>query len=671
MIKKVVGYPAGAQETKTVAITKTGTGDLTHVRVQLSGAAASAFEITQPSVTTLNNATASTNFTVKVRDGLGIGNYTATVTVLADNMTNVTFNVEQEIRIAPPSIPNIDFIEAGDKYVTIKWPGVNNASSYKVFSSTIQGSYGPEVAIVTNPISSTVSGSVYEAVYGYTFTNLTNGTPYYFRISSMNAIGESQNSNEVSQTPKAPTPTPPPTPSTDSDSDSSSSSSSSSGSGAAPSNNEIGIIVIVNGKEYTAGKETIKAENGEKQVQLIVNPEVINSKIEEIIKAQINLSQEQKKERNNRVEVPVKADGVTKLTATLTGDMINKMEENEFKLSVKTEDIEYLIPAKEIDIEKAAKALGINGNSLKDISIDVKINKVNTQAVQQITKHAKENNYQIIFPPVDFTVVARAKSITGVESEVTISKFNQYVERIVEIPAGIDPNKITTGVVYNADGTFAHIPTEVFKQGNKYLARLSSFTNSSYLVIWNPITVDSVEHHWSKEYVNDMASRLVIKDPENYKPDAEITRGEFAESITKAIGIYRSKVAKESQFTDVKLTDELADAITIAVEYGIISGYEDHTFKPNEKINREEAMSMYARAMDIVKLSGVDNSRIAKYKDASEVSKWAYDSVSKTISAGVFNGRSEDTIAPKEGFTYAEAATAIRNLLVESKLINK
>lgn len=104
---------------------------------------------------------------------------------------------------------------------------------------------------------------------------------------------------------------------------------------------------------------------------------------------------------------------------------------------------------------------------------------------------------------------------------------------------------------------------------------------------------------------------------------------------------------KSGLFSDVVATNELADAITIAVEYGIIFGYKDGTFRPNDKITREEAMTMYARAMDIVKLAEKDINKIRNYKDAQQVSDWAYDSVRKTLSANVFNGRAKDLIAPK------------------------
>ncbi|QJD84709.1 InlB B-repeat-containing protein [Cohnella herbarum] len=94
------GYASGAQETKTMTVTRTGTGDLTSLATTLSGANAISFTITQPAATTLNSGTPSTTFTVKPNDGLAAGTYMATVTVSATGMTPVTFTVTQVVNSA-------------------------------------------------------------------------------------------------------------------------------------------------------------------------------------------------------------------------------------------------------------------------------------------------------------------------------------------------------------------------------------------------------------------------------------------------------------------------------------------------------------------------------------------------------------------------------------------
>lgn len=82
-------------------------------------------------------------------------------------------------------------------------------------------------------------------------------------------------------------------------------------------------------------------------------------------------------------------------------------------------------------------------------------------------------------------------------------------------------------------------------------------------------------------------------------------------------------------------------------------------------------MVMYQRAMGITKLVGSDENRFKSFTDYSQVGEWATTYVKEVLSAHVFNGTSKTKISPKASLTYAESAQAIKNLLVESKLISE
>lgn len=445
--------------------------------------------------------------------------------------------------------------------------------------------------------------------------------------------------------------------------ESSSGSSSNKSSKTKNKKQEENTIVIVNGKKEKAGKERVKKISGEKVVEVKVYSGLIHKKIQEVIKNQ--------DEEINKIEIPILTKDANKITTILTGDIVKTMDDNNFTLSIDSEDISYVIPAKEVGIENIAKTLDIEADKLNKIEVEIKINEVDENIINKIEKIANKNNQQIILPPVNFEVIAKTKITSGEEKQVTISKFNQYVKRVIKLPEEVDINKVTTGIVYNEDGNFSHVPTNVLVKDGIYYAQINSLTNSSYSAIWNPITVESVDNHWSEVAVNDMASRLIIKDPEEFMPDQTITRGEFAEYITRALGIYRTRTTIIQKYSDVEITHELANGIQTASEYNIISGYPDGSFKPNDNISREEAMVMYSRAMNVVDLESINNNRLQSYNDKDTIADWAYNDVQKTISTGIFNGKDVDMIKPKYTLTYAEAATAIRNLLIASKLINE
>lgn len=301
----------------------------------------------------------------------------------------------------------------------------------------------------------------------------------------------------------------------------------------------------------------------------------------------------------------------------------------------------------------------------------MKITKLDEKVVEKYNEVAKANGAELVFPPVEFEIVAKTTKIDATTQEQPINKFNNYVEGVMEIPAGVDSSKITTGIVFNSDGTYSHVPTEVYQKDGKWYAKLNSLTNSDYSVIWNPVAVKSVENHWSKDTVNDLASRLIIFNPDEFEPNEAITRGDFAEYIVRALGLYREDTTHENNFKDVSATGERTLAILIASEYGVVSGYSDGAFRGDSQITREEAMAMYQRAMKITKLVGNDENRFQNYTDYSQVGDWAATYVKEVLSAHVFIGTTGTTISPKASLTYAEAAQAIRNLLVESELIGE
>ena len=423
-------------------------------------------------------------------------------------------------------------------------------------------------------------------------------------------------------------------------------------------------IVTVNGESISAGTEAKTIIDGKSTTIVKINNQVVNSKIEEAIKNNttggVNTIQIASSDRASEIVV-----------FQLSGDTINNLEENAFNVSVKNNNIEYIIPAKELRISEVAKELNILVKDLKEIEVEIRIIKIDEKIIEKYNQMAKTNGVELIFSPVSFEVVAYTTGEDGSKDEVKISRFSNYVERVMEISKVINPSKVSTGIVFNTNGTYSHVPTEVYKKDGKWYAKINSLTNSDYSVIWNPVSVKSVENHWSKDTVSDLASRLIVFNPETFEPNNAITRADFAEYIVRALGLYREGSNHVNKFSDVKEEADRTLALLIASEYGIVTGYPDGTLRPDTLITREEAMTMYQRAMKVTKLVGTDSNRYQSYTDYNQVSSWATSYVKEVLSAHVFNGNTATTISPKTNLTYAEAAQAIKNLLVKSMLINK
>lgn len=354
----------------------------------------------------------------------------------------------------------------------------------------------------------------------------------------------------------------------------------------------------------------------------------------------------------------------------LNGQMFKELEHKEVVLEIKTESATYTLPTSQINVDSISDKLGKDVD-LKDIVVEVKIAVPSQETSKIVENTAKNNNYTIVVKPIDFNITCK-----NGEKTVEISKFNSYVERMLAVPEGVDPSKITTGIVLNKDGTFSHVPTAIIKDNNRYYAKIKSLTNSTYSVIWNPRTFKDVEKHWAKDFVNDMGSRLIIEGVggDNFAPDKSITRAEFAAILVKALGLMRTGTGKDT-YKDVEKTDWYYDAVSIASEYGIINGYGEGKFGPADEITREQAAAMITRAAKITGLisqlkEGEAADRLNVFKDAADLSSWSAESMAVCVETGIIYGKTSVTLAPKDFITRAEVATVVRRLLQKSNLID-
>ena len=337
-------------------------------------------------------------------------------------------------------------------------------------------------------------------------------------------------------------------------------------------------------------------------------------------------------------------------------------------LEIKTGQVTYTLPASQINIDAVSEQIG-KQVELKDIAVSVKISEPAADTVKIIEDTADKNNYQIVVKPIEFEITCSSGSKT-----VAVSKFSAYVERMIAIPEGVDPSKITTGVILNSDGTFSHVPTVITMIDGKYYAKINSLTNSAYLLIYSPKTFQDVGKHWAEKDVNDMASRLIISGVGNdlFEPERSITRAEFSAVMVRALGLRPEEY--KNDFFDVKAGEWYSEYISTLSSYGLVRGYDDGIFKPDGNITRQEAMAILARAMETTKLGEeleIDASHIlAAFNDNADVSGWAKDSVSKCVKAGVVTGRDNSRIAPLDNITRAETTIMVRRLLLNSGLIN-
>src|SRR5699024_8564680 len=90
-------------------------------------------------------------------------------------------------------------------------------------------------------------------------------------------------------------------------------------------------------------------------------------------------------------------------------------------------------------------------------------------------------------------------------------------------------------------------------------------------------------------------------------------------------------------------------------EQGLIEGYSNGEFRPQNYITRQEVATILARAFDLTEISD------EKYVDDNLIPEWSSDAIYMNKAAGIMNGDAAGTFRPAANMNRAEAATVLMN----------
>ena len=163
---------------------------------------------------------------------------------------------------------------------------------------------------------------------------------------------------------------------------------------------------------------------------------------------------------------------------------------------------------------------------------------------------------------------------------------------------------------------------------------------------------DMVKYVTENGYMNGIGDNL-------FAPNASLSRAMVAQIVYAMEG---KPSAPAGAFSDVKAGDWFADAVNWAASQGIVAGFEDGTFRPNEDVTREQLAVILAGYAKMKGQDGMATADLSGYGDASQISDWAVDGVRWAVEKGIISGKPGNLIDPKGTATRAEMATMIQNL---------
>lgn len=142
-------------------------------------------------------------------------------------------------------------------------------------------------------------------------------------------------------------------------------------------------------------------------------------------------------------------------------------------------------------------------------------------------------------------------------------------------------------------------------------------------------------------------------------PNGAMTRAEMAAIINRSFGCY--KTADISQYEDVSKSKWYYKDVALAVQMGTYNGRSASSMAPDAPISRQEAMTVVARALEL-DYDSYSKTDLSAFSDRSEISNWALPYVRAMVGADYIHGRGK-VLAPLENITRAEFAQIFYNII--------
>ncbi|WP_440960963.1 S-layer homology domain-containing protein [Paenibacillus nitricinens] len=178
-------------------------------------------------------------------------------------------------------------------------------------------------------------------------------------------------------------------------------------------------------------------------------------------------------------------------------------------------------------------------------------------------------------------------------------------------------------------------------------------------------SITDLNNHWSSTFTDRLIGMGVMKGYEDhtFRPNEEVTRTQFASMIVRALGL--QSMGSTMKFADQSaIPSWAANDVAAAVNAGILRGYEVNGkmfFEPLEKITRAEMSVMLANALNANAHKQTDKE--GNFADLTSIPQWAQASVKAGVKAGILGGFEDHTFRPENHATRAEAAATIYKLL--------
>ncbi|WP_181907438.1 S-layer homology domain-containing protein [Cohnella lupini] len=201
-------------------------------------------------------------------------------------------------------------------------------------------------------------------------------------------------------------------------------------------------------------------------------------------------------------------------------------------------------------------------------------------------------------------------------------------------------------------------------EGSQITGETDHFTKFAVIsvALEQPVLSD-INGHWAEKAIQEGAAVGLVSGYSDgtFRPEQSVTRAEFVTMLHRLLEW--SAGAKAIFVDDADILPWANESVSAAVNAGVVSGYPDQSFRPGARISRAEAAVMVSKA------DGLQVAKVTKteFADDAAIAAWTKPYINAAQTAGLIQGQGGNKFNPLSNMTRAEAVVLLLRLAASFK----